>query len=93
MNIDLLDVLALDNNNEYIVGGKSVRGEENYYLLINKNNVEDLIICSNKNNDSLTEIDDPEMIKVLLAEFYKSVKDSHILDEFNIKLPDLTENA
>ena len=93
MKIEFLDVLTLDNDKEYVVSAISRRDNENFYCLINKDQNDDLIICRTTDDENLKEINDPELVRSLLPEFYKSIKNSHILDEFNINLPDLGENA
>lgn len=93
MEIELLDVLTLDNNQEYIVGSIAKKDNNTYYCLLNKEKNDDIIICQSKDNDTLREINDKDLIKVLLPEFYKSIKESHLLDEFLKNLPDFEENA
>ncbi len=93
MEIELLDVLTLDNNQEYIVGSIAKKDNNTYYCLLNKEKNDDIIICQRKENDKLTEVNNHELIKTLLPEFYKSIKESHLLDEFLKNLPDFEENA
>ena len=93
MKIELLDELTLDNDKKYVVGALSKRGEETFYCLVNSEKNDDLIICKTTDEENLTEVNDPELVRSLLPEFYKSIKNSHLLDEFNINLPDLKENA
>ena len=52
MKIELLDVLTLDNDKEYVVSAISRRDNENFYCLINKDQNDDLIICRTTDDET-----------------------------------------
>ena len=93
MEIELLDVITLDNNKEYIVGSIAKKDNKTYYCLLNKEKNDDILICERKEKATLREVNNSELIKSLLPEFYKSIKESHLLDEFLKNLPEFEENA
>ena len=79
--IDILDVITLDNDIDYVVGAKTLRDGVNYYCLVNENNPEDLLICKSSDEANLTEVTDTEVVKSLLPGFYKSIREAKIIEK------------
>ena len=79
--IDILDVITLDNDIDYVVGAKTLRDGVNYSCLVNENNPEDLLICKSKDEVNLTEVIDTEVVKSLLPGFYKSIREAKIIEK------------
>ena len=61
--IDILDIVTLDNDIDYVVGAKTKIYDSFYYCLVNENNPEDLLICKSSDEVNLTEVTDSEVIK------------------------------
>ena len=87
--IDILDVITLDNDIDYVVGAKTKIDDVIYYCLINESNLDDLIICSSTDEVTLKEVNDAEIVKKLLPRFYKSIRDAKIIE----KCLKMNENA
>ena len=80
--IDILDIITLDNDIDYVVGAKTLRDGINYYCLVNENNPEDLLICKSKDEVNLMEVTDVEVVKSLLPGFYKSIREAKIIEKW-----------
>lgn len=87
--IDILDIVTLDNDIDYVVGAKTKIYDSFYYCLVNENNPEDLLICKSSDEVNLTEVTDSEVIKGLLPKFYKSIREAKIIE----KCLKMNENA
>ena len=79
--IDVLDIVTLDNDIDYVVGAKTKTDDVIYYCLINESNLDDLIICSSTDEVTLKEVNDAEIVKKLLPRFYKSIRDAKIIEK------------
>lgn len=79
--IDILDVITLDNDIDYVVGAKTKIDDMFYYCLVNENNPEDLLVCKSNDEVNLTEVTDSEVIKSLLPKFYKGIRDTKIIEK------------
>ena len=79
--IDVLDIVTLDNDIDYVVGAKTKIDDVIYYCLINESNLDDLIICSSTDEVTLKEVNDAEIVKKLLPRFYKSIRDAKIIEK------------
>lgn len=73
MNINIKDILTLDDDNEYVVISKLSYEEKNYYYLIDKNNVTNVLFCV-EDKDELVELIDKELISKLLPLFLEAVQ-------------------
>lgn len=79
--IDILDVITLDNDIDYVVGAKTTIDDMFYYCLVNKDNLKDLLVCKSNDEVNLTEVTDSEVVKRLLPKFYKSIRDAKIIEK------------
>ena len=78
MNINVLDVLLLDDNNEYVVVSKVNYENKVYYYLVDKNSKKDVKFCY-EDNCELVEINDKKLTTKLLPLFAKEAK--QVLDK------------
>lgn len=81
-DIDILDVVKLEENKQYVVASKVTRNNKNYFQLANIKNPKDVMICYQDNNE-LVEIHDKELISLLIPLFIKNLKDR--LDQEDMK--------
>ena len=79
--IDILDVITLDNDIDYVVGAKITIDDMFYYCLVNKDNLKDLLVCKSNDEVNLTAVTDSEVVKRLLPKFYKSIRDAKIIEK------------
>lgn len=75
--IDVLDVLELDDNNEYVVVSKTKFDNKKFYYIVDKLNNSNYKICYEENDD-LIEIENQDLIKKLLPLFLENAKDQLI---------------
>ena len=80
--IDVLDIVTLDNDIDYVVCAKTKIDDVIYYCLINESNLDDLIICSSTDEVTLKEVNDAEIVKKILPRFYKSIRDAKIIEKW-----------
>ena len=71
--IDIRDILALDDNNEYVVVSKISYEDKIYYYLVDKNNNGNLKFCYEK-GDNLVELNDKVLVTKLLPLFLDAAK-------------------
>ena len=79
--IDILDVVTLEDDIDYVVGAKTKIDDTFYYCLVNEINSEDLLICKSKDEVNLAEVTDSEVIKMLMSKFYKSIREAKIIEK------------
>ena len=79
--IDILDVVTLEDDIDYVVGAKTKIDDTFYYCLVNEINPEDLLICKSKDEVNLAEVTDSEVIKMLMSKFYKSIREAKIIEK------------
>lgn len=89
MNIDIKDRISLDDNNTYVVSGKTTYQNLIYYYLIDFNNIENVKFCyENLENNSMIEVEDEELVARLLPLFFESIPE----DVKNTIFQDLLDN-
>lgn len=71
--IDIRDILALDDNNEYVVVSKISYEDKIYYYLVDKNKNENIKFCYEK-EDNLVELNDKVLVTKLLPLFLDAAK-------------------
>ena len=71
--IDIRDILALDDNNEYVVVSKISYEDKIYYYLVDKNKNENIKFCYEK-EDNLVELNDKVLVTKLLPLFLAAAK-------------------
>lgn len=72
MELNIKDVIALDDGNNYVVVSKTNYNNETYYYLLDINNNKNFkILKLNINNNKLMEFEDQNLIKELLPMFLK----------------------
>ena len=82
MNIDIKDKITLSDNNTYVVVSKVNYQQKVYYYLIDENSLGNVKFCyENSNNNSVIEINDPELIRTLIPLFTQKSKE--MLEENN----------
>ncbi len=74
MSVSIKDTLVLDDDNEYVVVSKVNYQAKIYYYLIDKNNLKNIKFCIEKEKNTLVDIDDKDLIKILLPLFVKESK-------------------
>ena len=79
--MNILDVVSLDDNKDYIVGAKTKYRDINYYCLMNKEKIDDVIICKSIDNNLLQEESDAKIIRELMPLFYKSIDKEKLMEQ------------
>jgi len=77
--IDIRDILALDDNNEYVVVSKITYEDKIYYYLVDKNKNENIKFCYEK-EDNLVELNDKVLVTKLLPLFLDAAKSINFND-------------
>ncbi len=73
MNISIMDVLTLEDKNEYVVVSKVLYEDKNYMFLVDINNNKNIKFCY-QDNDEVVESDDKDLNSRLLPLFYEQAK-------------------
>ena len=73
MNISIMDVLTLEDKNEYVVVSKVLYEDKNYMFLVDINNNKNVKFCY-QDNDEVVESDDKDLNSRLLPLFYEQAK-------------------
>ena len=73
MNIHIKDTLTLDDDNEYVVVSKVVYENKNYYYLLDKNHITNVMFCYEDNGD-LVELSDKAFTTKLLPLFLEEAQ-------------------
>ena len=71
--MNILDIISLGDDKTYIVGAKADTFNTNYYCLLNKDKLDEVIICKSVDEETLKEENNPDVIKELMPIFYKSI--------------------
>lgn len=79
--LDRGDLITLNNNKEYIVINQTNFNDKNYVYLVSKDGVSGIAVCLLE-NDTLTTINDGDLVKLLLEKFRQ---EQGIKDEWHIK--------
>ena len=80
MEINIKDVITLEDDKDYVVVSKITKNNKVFYYLIDKDNTDNLMICY-ENDNTLTEINDEDIIKELLPEFIEVALPEFDIDE------------
>ena len=68
MNISIMDVLTLEDKNEYVVVSKVLYEDKNYMFLVDINNNKNVKFCY-QDNDEVVESEDKDLNSRLLPLF------------------------
>ena len=76
MNIDIKDLIALDDNNKYVVVSKIDYDDETYYYLTDINNNENIkfLVQNKEKPNSVFQVEDVELLRKLFPMFWKKTK-------------------
>ena len=79
--MNILDIISLDDDKTYIVGAKADTFNTNYYCLLNKDKLDEVIICKSVDEETLKEENNPDVIKELMPIFYKSINKEELVEK------------
>lgn len=79
--MNILDIISLDDDKTYIVGAKADTFNTNYYCLLNKDKLDEVIICKSVDKETLKEENNPDVIKELMPIFYKSINKEELMEK------------
>ncbi|MBR3162334.1 MAG: hypothetical protein IKF19_06365 [Bacilli bacterium] len=80
MKIDIKDILALNDNNEYVVTSIVNYDNKTYYYLVDIKNTSNIKFCY-RENDELIEIENKKLITKLLPMFFETAK--NVIENIN----------
>lgn len=66
--LDIGDLITLNNNKEYIVINQTIFNGKNYIYLVSKDGISSVVVGLLE-NDTLTTINDGDLLKLLLERF------------------------
>lgn len=72
--MEIKDIVTLSDQNEYQVVSKTEYEGIIYYYLVDINEISNIKFLY-ENGDRLTEVDDPELVKLLLPKFFYEIKE------------------
>ena len=76
MTIDIKDIITLDDNKKYVVTSKTSYENKDYYLLLDKDEKSEYLICYLENNE-LIETEDKDLNTKLLELFLKAIENDN----------------
>lgn len=74
MNLEILDVVTLEDDNEYVVNSKVEYEGKTYYYLRDINDIQNFKFCYEK-EDSMIEFNNTDLSAKLLPLFVEAAKD------------------
>jgi len=76
LNIDVKDTIILSDDNEYIVVSKIHYQNKTYYYIFDKNNIENMKFCIENEDNSISELEDANLVQTLLPIFLRNVTEN-----------------
>jgi len=87
MDVEIKDTITLNDGNSYIVVSKTSHNDDIYYYLIDKDNNENIKFCvEKKENNSLLEVNDNNLIQQLLPVFLKATSKAITKEDIELLL-------